>query len=57
MTNILSLTSEKDEAASADTTYPIMVYILLTACPRRLVSNLKYPLSLIQFHIALLELQ
>ena len=42
MTNILSLTSDKDEAASADTTYPIMVYILLRACPRRLVSNLKY---------------
>jgi hypothetical protein len=41
MTNILSLTSEKDEAASADTTYPIMVYILLKACPRRLFSNLK----------------
>lgn len=40
MTNILMLTS--DEAASADTTYPIMVYILLKACPRRLVSNLKY---------------
>lgn len=45
MTNVLSLTSEKDEPASADTTYPIMVYILLKACPRRLVSNLKYYLT------------
>lgn len=42
---MLSLTSEKDEPASADTTYPIMVYILLKACPRRLVSNLKYYLT------------
>ena len=33
MSDILKLTSVRDEAASADTTLPIMIYILLKAIP------------------------
>lgn len=33
LTDVLKLTSLKDEAASADTTLPIMTYILLRAAP------------------------
>lgn len=33
MTDILKLTSLKDEAASADTTLPITIYLLLKAAP------------------------
>jgi hypothetical protein len=41
MSDILKLTSINDEPASADTTLPIMIYILLKAVPQRLYSNLK----------------
>lgn len=33
MSDVLKLTSVKDEAASADTTLPIMIYIILRAAP------------------------
>lgn len=33
MNDILKLTSLNDDAASADTTLPIMIYILLKAVP------------------------
>lgn len=33
MSDVLKLTSVKDEAASADTTLPIMIYIILKAAP------------------------
>jgi len=33
MSDVLKLTSVKDEAASADTTLPIMIYILIRAAP------------------------
>jgi len=33
MTDVLKLTSLKDEPASADTTLPIIIYILIKAAP------------------------
>jgi hypothetical protein len=40
MNDVLNFT--QDEPASADTTVPIMIKILLIAKPKRLQSNLKY---------------
>ncbi|KAM3135380.1 hypothetical protein pb186bvf_012538 [Paramecium bursaria] len=42
MTDVLKLTALKDEATSADTMLPIMIYLLLKAAPQRLHSNLNF---------------
>ena len=37
-----SLICSKDSPVTADDIYPIVVYVLIKAAPRRLISNLKY---------------
>lgn len=38
----LTLASNKNEAAGADDSLPILIYILLKALPSRLISNIKF---------------
>ncbi|CAD8056666.1 unnamed protein product [Paramecium sonneborni] len=42
MNDVLKLTSLKEEATSADTVLPILIYILIKAAPQRLHSNLNF---------------
>ena len=39
--NVLALTNDKGEAAGADESLPISIYVLLKASPQRLYSNIK----------------
>ena len=41
MTDVISLTSNTDDAAGADEMLPLFIYILLKAAPQRLFSNVK----------------
>lgn len=41
ITQVLELASTKEGSGGADVTLPIMIYVLLKACPRRIHSNLK----------------
>ncbi len=39
--NVLTLTNDKGEAAGADESLPISIYVLLKAAPERLYSNIE----------------
>ena len=41
ITQVLELASAKEGGGGADETLPIMIYVILKACPKRLHSNLK----------------
>ena len=40
--NVLTLTNDKGDAAGADESLPISIYVLLKAAPKRLYSNIEY---------------
>ena len=40
--NVLTLTNDKGDAAGADESLPISIYVLLKAAPERLYSNIEY---------------
>mmetsp|Transcript_39057 Transcript_39057/g.34741 ORF Transcript_39057/g.34741 Transcript_39057/m.34741 type:complete len:425 (-) Transcript_39057:1022-2296(-) len=42
ITQVLELASTKEGSGGADDTLPIMIYVLLKACPRRIHSNLNF---------------
>jgi Vacuolar sorting protein 9 (VPS9) domain len=42
ITQVLELASAKEGGGGADDTLPILIYVMLRACPRRMHSNLKY---------------
>lgn len=41
ITQVLELASAKEGGGGADETLPIMLYVLLIACPKRIHSNIK----------------
>jgi hypothetical protein len=41
ITQVLELASSKEGSGGADETLPIMIYVLIRACPKRIHSNLK----------------
>lgn len=41
ITQVLELASSKEGGGGADDTLPILIYVMLRACPRRMHSNLK----------------
>lgn len=45
ITQVLELAASKEGAGSTDDTLPIMIYVIIKACPKRLHSNLKYSYS------------
>lgn len=42
ISDILNLTSVKEEAQGADAIIPCFIYVLLKAQPKKLISNLNY---------------
>ena len=41
ITQVLEAASMKEGSGGADDTLPIMIYVILKACPKRMYSNLK----------------
>ena len=49
--SVLALTNDKGEAAGADESLPISIYVLLKAAPQRLYSNIKFFKNFSNFNV------